>query len=122
MPVTSQRIDLDRLELQRVQYESDVQTAEVNLRTAKIQLLTLLNDRTPVEQLDVTGPFDFNDQLMPRDEFRKIALDTRPDLKVAVEAVDKAQTDHKLALADGSTDPTLGAWYTHNSSNNNRLA
>src|SRR5713101_3087828 len=113
------QVDLDRLELQRVQYESDVQTAEVNLRTAKIQLLTLLNDRTPMEQFDVTGPFDFNDQLMPRDQFRKIALDTRPDLKAAVEAIDKAQTDHKLAVANGSTDPTLSAWYTHNSSNNN---
>src|SRR5579864_6051442 len=113
------QIDLQRLELQRVQYESDVQTAEVNLRTAKIQLLTLLNDRTPVERFDVTGPYDFNDQLLPRDEFRKIALDTRPDLKAAVEAVNKAQTDHKLAVANGSTDPTLSAWYTHNSSNNN---
>jgi cobalt-zinc-cadmium efflux system outer membrane protein len=113
------QIDLDRLELQRVQYESDVQSAEVNLRTAKIQLLTLLNDRTPIEQFDVAGPFDFSDQLMPRDEFRKIALDTRPDLKAAVEAVDKAQTDHKLAVANGSTDPILSAWYTHNSSNNN---
>jgi cobalt-zinc-cadmium efflux system outer membrane protein len=40
-------------------------------------------------------------------------------LKAAVEAVDKAQTDHKLAIANGSTDPTWGAWYTHNSSNNN---
>ena len=67
----------------------------------------------------MTGPFDFNDQLLPRDEFRKIALDTRPDLRAAVEAVDKAQTDHKLAVANGSTDPTLSAWYTHNSSNNN---
>jgi cobalt-zinc-cadmium efflux system outer membrane protein len=113
------QIDLDRLELQRVQYESDVQTAEVNLRTAKIQLLTLLNDRRPIEQFDVTGPYDFNDQLTPRDEFRKIALDTRPDLRAAAEAVDKAQTDHKLAEANGSTDPTLSAWYTHNSSNNN---
>jgi cobalt-zinc-cadmium efflux system outer membrane protein len=56
---------------------------------------------------------------LPRDEFRKIALDTRPDLKAAVEAVDKAETDHKLAIANGSTDPTFGAWYTHNSSNNN---
>jgi outer membrane protein, heavy metal efflux system len=113
------QLDLDRLELQRVQYESDVQIAEVNLRTARIQLLTLLNDRTPIEQFDVTGRFDFNDQLMPQDEFRKIALDTRPDLKAAVEAVDKAQTDHKLAVANGSTDPTLSAWYTHNSSTNN---
>jgi cobalt-zinc-cadmium efflux system outer membrane protein len=67
----------------------------------------------------VTGTYDFNDQLQARDEFHKIALDTRPDLKAAVEAIDKAQTDHKLAIANGSTDPTFGAWYTHNSSNNN---
>ena len=113
------QIDLDRLELQRVQYESDLQAAEESLENAKIQLLTLLNDRTRIEQFDVTGPFDFSDQLMPRDEFRKIAFDTRPDFKAAVEAIDKAQTDHKLAIANGSTDPTFGAWYTHNSSNNN---
>jgi cobalt-zinc-cadmium efflux system outer membrane protein len=113
------QIDLDRLELQRVQYESDMQAAEENLETAKIQLLTLLNSRTPLDQFDVTGSYDFNDQLMPRDEFRKIALDSRPDLKAAAEAVDKAQTEHKLALADGSTDPTWSAWYTHNSSTNN---
>jgi outer membrane protein, heavy metal efflux system len=116
------QIDLDRLELQRSQYESDVQTATVNLRTAKIQLLTLLNDRSPVEQFDVTGPFDFNDQLLSLDEVRKIAMDTRPDLKAAIEAVDKAQTDHKLAVANGSTDPTFSAWYTHNSSTNNPFA
>jgi cobalt-zinc-cadmium efflux system outer membrane protein len=101
------QIDFDRLELQRVQYESDVQTALVNLRTAKIQLLTLLNDRTPIEQFDVNGLFDFSDQLLPQDEFRKIAQDTRPDLRGAVEAVDKAQTEHKLAVANGSTDPTF---------------
>jgi cobalt-zinc-cadmium efflux system outer membrane protein len=113
------QIDLDRLELQRVQYESDLQAAEENLENAKIQLLTLLNSRIPIDQVDVIGPFDFDDQLMPREEFRKIALDTRPDLKAAVEAVDKAQTDHKLAIANGSTDPTWSAWFTHNSSNNN---
>ncbi|HEX6505947.1 MAG TPA: TolC family protein [Terriglobales bacterium] len=116
------QIDLDRLELQRVQYESDLQTAQVNLRTAKIQLLTLLNDRTPVEQFDVAGTFDFSDQLAPRDQFRNMALDARPDLKAAIEAIDKAQTDHRLAIANSSTDPTLGAWYTHNSSTNNPFA
>ena len=101
------RIDLDRLELQRVQYESDLQSADVNLRTAKIQMLALLNDRTPVEQFDVVGVFDFGDQIEALDDYRQMALDTRPDLKAAVEAVDKAQTDYKLAEANGSTDPTI---------------
>jgi len=116
------QLDLDRLELGRLQYESDLESAEVNLRTAKIQLLTLLNDRTPVEQFDVTGSFNFVDQLASRDEFRKIALDTRPDLKAAVEAIEKAQTDHKLAVANGSTDPTLAAWWSYNPSFNNPYA
>jgi cobalt-zinc-cadmium efflux system outer membrane protein len=101
------QIDLDRLELQRVQYESDWQTAEVNLRTAKIQLLTLLNDRTPVEQFDVVGVFDFSDQVEALDTYRQMAVDTRPDLKAAVQSVEMAKTDYKLAEANGSTDPTL---------------
>jgi cobalt-zinc-cadmium efflux system outer membrane protein len=116
------QVDLDRLELQRVQYESDLQTAEVNLRTAKIQLLALLNDRTPVEQFDVTGPYDFSTQIASLEEVRQMALDARPDLKAAMEAIDKAQTDHKLAIANGSTDPTLSAWYTYNPSFNNPFA
>ena len=113
------QIDLDRLQLQRVQFEADVQSAEVNLRTAKIQLLQLLNDRTPVDQFDVVGPFDFGEQLQSLDDYRKVALDARPDLRAALESVDKAKTDHKLAIANGSTDPTFATWYTHNSSNNN---
>jgi cobalt-zinc-cadmium efflux system outer membrane protein len=102
------RVDLDRLELQRVTYESDLQTAEVNLRTAKIQLLTLLDDRTPVEQFDVTGLYDFSAIVMSLDEVRQVALDTRPDLRAALESVEKAKVDHRLATANGSTDPTLG--------------
>lgn len=116
------QIDLDRIELQRVQYESDLQTAEVNLRTSKIQLLQLLNDRTPVDQFDVQGPFDFSDQLQPLETFRQIGLDNRPDLKAALESVQQATTNHKLAFANGSTDPTFGAWYTYNPSFNNPYA
>jgi cobalt-zinc-cadmium efflux system outer membrane protein len=108
------KVDYQRLELQRVQYETDVQTALVNLRTAKIQLLTLLNDRTPVEQFDVTGTFDFSGQVSGLEELRRLALDNRPDLKAAVQAVEKAQTDHRLAVANGSVDPTFGADFARN--------
>jgi outer membrane protein, heavy metal efflux system len=116
------QIDLDRLELQRVQYESDEQTAEVNLRTSKIQLLTLLNDRTPIDQFDVAGTYDFKNELQSQDEFRKIAFDNRPDLRAAVQSVDKAHTDYTLTVANGSWDPTISAWYTHNASTNNPFA
>ena len=102
------RVDLDRLELQRVQYESDLQTAEVNLRTAKIQLLALLNDRTPVEQFDLVGQFDFSEQIPLLDVVRQAAVDSRPDLRASLQSIDKAKTDHKLAVANGSTDPTFG--------------
>jgi outer membrane protein, heavy metal efflux system len=112
-------IDLDRIELLRVQYETEIQSAIVNLRTAKIQLLQLLNDRTPVEQFDVDGLFDFSDNLSPLEDFRKTALDERPDLRAALQSLQQADTNHKLAEANGSTDPTFGAWYTYNSSNNN---
>jgi outer membrane protein, heavy metal efflux system len=111
--------DLNRLELQRVQFESDFETAIVNLRTAKIQLLTLLNDRTPIEQFDVTGPFDFSEQLMSLQEFRDTAIEARPDLKAAVQNVELAKINHSLAVSTGSTDPTVTAWYTHNGSWNN---
>jgi cobalt-zinc-cadmium efflux system outer membrane protein len=113
------QIDLDRIELLRVQYEVEIQTAIVNLRTAKIQLLELLDDRTPVEQFDVTGAYDFAGDLKPLEEFRQIALDERPDLRAAIESIRQAQTNHKLAVANGSTDPTFAAWYTWNPSFNN---
>ncbi|MGD0776619.1 MAG: TolC family protein [Candidatus Solibacter sp.] len=102
------QVDLDRLELQRVQFETDLQSALVNLRTAKIQLLTLLNDRTPIEQFDVTGPFEFTEQILTPDELHQTALANRPDLKAAMQAVDKARTDHRLAVANGTADPTFG--------------
>ena len=108
------QVDLDRLELQRIQFESDLEMATVNLRTAKIQLLTLLNDRTPIEQFDVTGPFDFIDHLMPLEEFRNAALDARPDLKAAVQSIELAKTNHELAVANGSTDPTFSVDFARN--------
>ena len=99
------QLDLNRIELQRVQYESDFQTASVSMRTAKIELLQALNDRTPVDRFDVSGKFDFSDNLTPLEEFHAQAAASRPDLKAALETVEKAKTNHKFAVSNGSTDP-----------------
>jgi cobalt-zinc-cadmium efflux system outer membrane protein len=101
------QVDLDRLQLQRVQFESAIETADVTLRTATIQLLTLLNDPTPIDQVDVTGPFDFADALPTLADLRRQAQELRPDLHAAQQGVAAATVTHQLAIANGSTDPTF---------------
>ncbi|MBV9746405.1 MAG: TolC family protein, partial [Acidobacteriia bacterium] len=117
------QVDLDGLELQRAQFESDYETALVNLRTAKIQLLMLVNDhRTPLDRFDVTGRFDLGSELQPLEEFRNVAMESRPDLKEAIQNVELAKINHQLAVANGSTDPTFSAWFTNNGSFSNPAA
>ena len=113
------KVDFQRVQLQRVQYESDLQTALVNLRTAKIDLLSLMRDKTPVDEFDVEAAFDFTEVTTSLPDLRQAALESRPDLKEAQQAFEKARTDHQLSVANGSTDPTFAAWYTHNGSFNN---
>jgi outer membrane protein, heavy metal efflux system len=110
------RVDVNRLELQRVQFESDLENASVSLRTAKIQLLMLLDQQTPIEEFDVAGPFDYSEHLLPLQHYRDLAAEARPDLKAAAQQVDLAVSAHRLAIADGSTDPTYSLWLSQNSS------
>ena len=51
---------------------------------------------------------------MALEEFHTAALAARPDLKAAMQAIEKAETDHKLAVANGSTDPTFGVDFGRN--------
>jgi cobalt-zinc-cadmium efflux system outer membrane protein len=53
------------------------------------------------------------------ESYRDAALAARPDLQAALQTIQQSQTNHKLAEANGSTDPTYSAWYTHNASTNN---
>jgi len=102
------QVDLNRLELQRAPFESDYETSLVNIKTNKIQLLQLLNDhRTPLDKFDIRGPYDFQEQLMTMEEYRDAAVAARPDLKAAVQNVELAKLNYKLAVANGSTDPTF---------------
>lgn len=105
------KIDLQRVELQRAQFQSDYQTAQVSLQQAKLDLLNLMNEKTPAGQFDVLGEFDFHDAIPDLGELRNTALSARPDLQSAQTSAHKAEVDHKLAWANGSTDPTLGLEY-----------
>jgi len=109
-------LDFQRVELQRVQFESDLANARVNLRTAKIQLLALLYQRTPVDDFEVAGNFEYKESVLLLPELRQMAVANRPDLRSAETAIEKAVADHRLAVANGSTDPVVGGWYSRNPS------
>jgi len=116
------KLDLDRLELQRIQFETDYQTALLNLRTSKIQIQQLVLDRTPMAQFDVAGTYDYTDELRPLEEFRNMALESRPDLQAAIKNIELARANHKLAIANGSVDPTFSVWFSWNPSFSNPYA
>jgi outer membrane protein, heavy metal efflux system len=101
------------VKLQRVQFASDLETSEVNLRTAKIDLLTLLRDSVPVDQFDISEPFDFDDSVSTPDALRTLAINSRPDVQQAERSLDKAKIDHQLAIANGSADPTFTVDASH---------
>jgi cobalt-zinc-cadmium efflux system outer membrane protein len=68
----------------------------------------MLSDRTPMDRFDLAGSFDFSEKAPPLEDLRTTAQDVRPDLRAAAQAVRKAETDHRLAIANASTDPTFG--------------
>jgi cobalt-zinc-cadmium efflux system outer membrane protein len=72
-----------------------------------------------VDQFDVDGPFDFSEELKQLDQLHQTALDSRPDLRAALQTIEESKAAHKLAFANGSTDPTLSGWWTHDGSYNN---
>ncbi len=112
------KVDLTRLELQRAQFQSDLVNAQVNLRTAKIALLALMNDRRPVDGFEVTGAFDYHALSLTTEEARRTALASRPDLASAATAIRRAQSDSRLAWANGSWDPAVGLEYQRTQKDN----
>jgi cobalt-zinc-cadmium efflux system outer membrane protein len=116
------KLDLSKLQFQRYQFETDYQNAILTLKTSKIQIQQLVLDRAPIDRFDVSGAYEYAEKLMPLEGFRMAALEARPDLKQAVQNVELARTNHQLAIANGSTDPTWGVWYSHNASFANTFA
>ncbi|WP_109487355.1 TolC family protein [Occallatibacter savannae] len=107
------RADFLRIQLQTLQFETDLDDATLALKTAKATLRGLLGNATLPEDFDVSGelkaePFDSR-----LDDLRKLALQNRPDLKSAETTRLKAAADVRVAQANRWPDPTIGASFLH---------
>jgi len=112
------KLDYERLDLQLGSFESDEQNAEVMLEQASDHLQTLMGVQVPSVDFDVTGPIVPTTLTQTRESLIATALQRRPDLQAAEAGIQAADAATKLAIANGTSDPTLEAEYDRNGSDN----
>ncbi|MCU1238197.1 MAG: outer rane efflux protein, partial [Candidatus Solibacter sp.] len=107
--------DYLKIKLQLLQFQTDVQQAQL----ARIQALSDLRQQLGYEAVpadyDVAGIFDYQPLLVALPELEAAALQNRPDLQGAQKAVDAANSQYTLAKANGKQDVTVGGNYSHTS-------
>jgi cobalt-zinc-cadmium efflux system outer membrane protein len=103
--------DFDRVELQLAGFESDLDNAELTLRQGSIVLQTLVGIATPTDNFAIAGTLDPPRITATLDDLRSAALANRPDLKAAQAQVDVNASAVKLAIANGTADPTIESEY-----------
>jgi cobalt-zinc-cadmium efflux system outer membrane protein len=103
--------DFKRLDLQLAQFESDYDNAHTNLVQASAQLQTLLGYDRPHPGFDITGSLDPPSISTTLTDAEQKALQARPDYLAAQQSVRVADSNVKLAYAEGTTDPTIEGEY-----------
>jgi cobalt-zinc-cadmium efflux system outer membrane protein len=110
--------DFDRVELQLIGFESDMDNAQLTLRQASIALQALVGIAKSSDDFAIVGTLEPPPITTTLDELRKMALANRPDLKAAQEQVEVNHSALKLAIANGTADPTLEADYERSANAN----
>jgi outer membrane protein, heavy metal efflux system len=112
------KLDYERLDLQLGSFESDESNDIVNLRQASDQLQTLIGIATPGTDFDVTGDIIPPVITQTQDALVQAGLANRPDYAAAKFGVAAAEANARLAIANGTTDPTLEAEYDRSGTEN----
>jgi len=105
------RLDYERLDLQLGDFESDAANDAIALQQASDQLQTLMGVATPSQTFDITGDIVPPLVTQTREQLISQALASRPDLAAAHAGVDVANAAYRLAIANGTADPTLEGEY-----------
>jgi cobalt-zinc-cadmium efflux system outer membrane protein len=103
--------DFERIDLQQAEFESDYDNAKLNLTQASDQLQLLLGIEKPTDRFDITGTLDPPDLTVTLPQLEQDALAARPDYRAAVQSVQLADANIKMAYADGTVDPSIGGEY-----------
>ncbi len=105
------RTDFDRIELQLAGFENDFDNATLVLKQGSISLQTLLGVTSPTDDFAIRGTLEPPSITATLDDLRNAALANRPDLKAAEAQIAANEAAMKLAVANGTADPTIEAEY-----------
>ncbi|HXR98183.1 MAG TPA: TolC family protein [Terriglobales bacterium] len=105
--------DLDTIKLQTLQFENTVSADTLGLAQALIALRQQVGLSALPANFDVSGDLTFEAVHGNADDFKMLALKNRPDLNAARLAVTAAESQHKLAQANGKRNLTTTIEYSH---------
>jgi len=105
--------DFLKIELQTLQFQTDLEDALLAFKTAKASLRALLGPSALPDEFDVEGELRATALERNLPELEQLALSARPDLKSAETEIDKASADVQLAKANSYPDPTIGTSLLH---------
>jgi cobalt-zinc-cadmium efflux system outer membrane protein len=105
--------DFLKIKLQLLQFQQDVEQAELAKTQALSDLRQLLGYESVPADYDVTGAFDYQPLPLTLAELQAKAIENRPDLRAAVQGVTAAGSQLALAKANGKVDVTGSANYSH---------
>lgn len=112
------KLDYERLDLQLGGYESDEANDIITLRQASDQLQTLMGVETPNADFDIRGEVVPPVVTQTQSELVQAALDKRPDYAAARFGTTAAIANARLAVANGTADPTLEGEYDRSGTDN----
>jgi len=111
--------DLLKIRLQLLQFQMDVSQAQLSLVQAFASLRALLGYDALPAGYDVIGELAYQPLKLNQEDLQLKALQLRPDLVAAQQAVTAAQSQYSLAKANGKRDLITTFDYTHVSALNN---
>ncbi len=114
--------DFLKTKLQLLQFQTDVSAAQVVLVQAKAGLRNLTGYDAIPANYDVVGSLAYQPLSLSLLDLEAKALQLRPDLLAAKQAVTAADSQYALARADGKRDLTTQLNYTHVSALNSASA
>jgi len=112
------KIDLLKIQLQTLQFQSDVTAARISYVQALNSLRQLIGFDSVPRDYDVGGSLTYEPVTSQLEELQARALGLRPDLQAAQRGITSAQSQVALAKANARQDLGASFNYTHISSAN----